>query len=58
MLRERVRKFIEEFEMPITVFSRKVGISPASFHKWKNGAFEFSEERTEIISQYLEKYGF
>lgn len=58
MLRERVKRFIEEFGMPITVFSQKVSISPASYHKWIRGAFEFSEERAEKISKYLEKYGF
>ncbi len=58
MLKTRVKKFIEEFEMPITVFSRKVGIAQASYYKWMEGAFEFSEERAEKISQYLEKYGF
>lgn len=58
MLRERVKKFINEFGIPITVFSKNVNISPASYHKWIRGAFEFSEERAEKISQYLEKYGF
>ena len=51
MLRERVKKFINEFGIPITVFSKNVNISPASYHKWIRGAFEFSEKRAEKISQ-------
>lgn len=58
MLRIRVKNFIDEFEMPITVFCRKIKISTASYYKWKDHIFEFSDETTERISDYLKKYGF
>lgn len=58
MLRTRVKNFIDEFEMPITIFCRKVKLSTASYYKWKDGLFEFSDETSERVSNYLKKYGF
>lgn len=58
MLRERVKKFVNEFEMPITVFCRKVHISPASYYKWMQGVFDFSDETADRVLKYIEKYGF
>lgn len=58
MLKTRIKKFVEEFEMPITIFCKKVGMSTASYYKWMNGVFNLSEERENRISEYLSKYGF
>lgn len=58
MLRKRVKNFIEELEMPITVFCRKVNLSTASYYKWKDGIFEFSDETAERVSNFIKKYGF
>lgn len=58
MLRTRVKKFIEELEMPITIFCRKVKLSPASYYKWKDDYFEFSDETAERVSDFIKKYGF
>ena len=58
MLRTRVKNFIEELEMPITIFCRKVKLSPASYYKWKDGYFEFSDETAERVSDFIKKYGF
>lgn len=58
MLRTRVKNFIDEFEMPITIFCRKVKLSTASYYKWKDGIFEFSDKTAERVSDYLKKYGF
>ena len=58
MLRTRVKNFIEELEMPITIFCRKVKLSPASYYKWKDGYFEFSDETAEKVSDFIKKYGF
>lgn len=58
MLKTRIKSFIKEFEMPITVFCKKVGISTASYYKWNQGIFNFSEETENRITEYLSKYGF
>ena len=58
MLRIRVKNFIDEFEMPITVFCRKVKLSTASYYKWKDSVFEFSDETANRVSDYIKKYGF
>lgn len=58
MLKTRIENFLKEFDMPITVFCKKVGMSTASYYKWMQEAFNFSEEREKKISEYLTKYGF
>ena len=58
MLRDRVQKFLDEFEMPITVFCKKIEISPGYFYKWRVGQVNLSEEALNRISDYLSKYGF
>ena len=58
MLRDRVERFLNEFGMPITVFCKKIEISPGYFYKWKVGKVNFSEETLQRISNYLSKYGF
>lgn len=58
MLRERVQKFIDEFDMPITIFCRKIELTPDSYYKWKKGQLNFSEKTIKRISDYLSQYGF
>ena len=58
MLRDRVQKFLDELEMPITVFCKKIEISPSYFYKWRVGKVNFSEEALQRISDYITKYGF
>lgn len=58
MLKTRVRKFIEEFEMPITIFCKKVKLSTTGYYKWMQGVYEFSDETAERVSNYIKKYGF
>ncbi len=58
MLRDRVQKFIEEFDMPITIFCRKIELTPDSYYKWKKGQLNFSEKTIKRISDYLSQYGF
>lgn len=58
MLRTRVKNFIDELEMPVTIFCRKVRLSTTSYYKWMQGIFEFSDETAERVSDYIKKYGF
>ena len=58
MLRDRVQKFLDELEMPITVFCKKIEISPSYFYKWRVGKVNFSEEALQRVSDYITKYGF
>ena len=58
MLKTRIQNFLDEFQMPITVFCRHVNMSAANYYKWKSGISNFSEETEERISNYLSKYGF
>ena len=49
MLRTRVKNFIDEFEMPITIFCRKVKLSTAGYYKWMQGVYQFSDETAERV---------
>lgn len=58
MLRDRVQNFLNELEMPITVFCKKIEVSPSYFYKWRVGQVNFSEKTLQRISNFLSKYGF
>lgn len=57
-LRERTKKFIEELNLPISRFAKRIGIARESYYRWQKGDFNFGEARAEQIDRYLSKYGF
>lgn len=57
-LKERSKKFIEEFEMPITVFCKHVGFSTRSWYFWIKDQLSFASATLDKIDNYLSKYGF
>ena len=58
MLRDRIQNFLTELEIPVTVFCRKIQVTPDSFYKWRKGQLNFSAKTLQRISDYLSKYGF
>lgn len=57
-VKERAKYFINELGIPVTVFSRKVGISRVAYVRWQIGDLNLSQQTEKRISDYLSKYGF
>lgn len=58
MLKARVKRFIAETGMPVTVFCRRVSIVPSSYYRWHSGELNLAEETEARISALLEKFNF
>lgn len=58
MLKDRVKAFVQELDMPITGFCRKVEISTATYYKWVQGKLNLSKSTEQRIDEYLTRYGF
>lgn len=56
MIKERVEKFLKEFDMPVTVFCKKAEISTATYYQWVKGKLKLSEKTEKRIEQFLSKY--
>lgn len=52
-LRERVKAFIFDTGARITVFCKKISISPQYYYQWINNEIEFSDEIVNRITKYL-----
>lgn len=57
-LRERTKAFIQELNLPISRFAKRIGIARESYYRWQKGDFNFGEQRAEQIDKYLQRYGF
>lgn len=57
-LKQRTKKFLGELSIPITAFSRNVGISAVAYHAWMRNDLKLSASTEERISNYLKKYDF
>ena len=57
-LKERCKRFLEEFCTPVTQFCKKVQISSSGYYAWRNGQLVLSEGTLERIDSYLKQYGF
>lgn len=57
-LRERTKEFLEELNLPISRFAKRIGIARETYYRWQKGDFDFSEARAEQIDVYLKRYGF
>lgn len=55
---ERSKKFLDEMEIPMTVFARKVSLSPQAIYSWRSGKLILSDAALKRIDDYLTKYGF
>lgn len=52
-LRERVKMFMDDTGAKLSVFCRKVQVSPTYYYSWMNGKVEFSEAINKRINTYL-----
>ena len=55
---ERTRKMIDELHIKATQFANEIGIARSSLYSWWAGSMKFSNQRLDIIEQYLNRYGF
>lgn len=57
-LRERVKTFLGELNLPVSKFVKNIDIARTTYYRWQNRDFDFGEQRAEQIDNYLRKYGF
>lgn len=56
-LRRRVKEFMETLKLPISRFSKVIGIERSTYYKWIKGEFDFGERREAIVDDYLRRFG-
>ena len=54
-LKERVKSFMDDTGSKLSVFCRKVQISPTYYYSWMRGNVEFSESINNRIKAYLDE---
>lgn len=58
LLRQRVQKFLNELNLPVSKFVKNIDIARTTYYRWIAKDFDFSEVRATQIDSYLSKYGF
>lgn len=58
LLQERCTRFLTALGLPVTAFSRMIGISPSAVYKWRSGLLKLSEGTERKIEQILLKYDY
>ena len=54
-LQKRIRAFLNDTGAPVTVFCKKVGISPTYYYKFMSGETEYSSALKKHIEAYLDE---
>jgi len=54
--KQKVRAFLEEFEMPKETLCKRLDISRQTLRLWLNGELNLSKTTIERIDNYLSKY--
>lgn len=54
--KQKVQKFLDEFEMPKEKLCRRLGISRQTMYQWLNGQLNLSTETVNRIEKYMRKY--
>ncbi len=57
-LKERCKKLIEAFDLPISRLCRKLEISRTAYYDWQNGKYELKPEKLARIEEFLGKNNF
>lgn len=57
-LKERCKKLIAYFDLPVTRFCRKIGISPQAYYRWQKGELNLSENTEKNIDRFLMENNF
>lgn len=55
-LKQRVQAYLEDSAIPKTVFCKRLNISTVHLYGWLKGEREISDELSERIGIYLDKY--
>ena len=55
-LRERVKNYLTESAIPKTIFCKRLGISTNHLYAWLKGERNISDELSNKIKAYLDKY--
>ncbi len=55
---KRIKEFMNEFDMSVSAFSRKVGIDRSGYYRIIKGEQFYKDDKLKEISNYLAKYGF
>lgn len=58
LLRERVKTFKDELNLPISKFAKAIGFERSIYYKWIKGDFNFGAIKAQRIDEYLRRYGF
>ena len=53
-LKERVKSFMSDTGAKLTIFCRKVDISPTYYYAWMRGEVDFSKGIIDRIEAYLD----
>lgn len=51
--KEKTKKIIDEFQIPVAKFCRKVGISGAAYYRWQSGDLKLAEATETRIRNYI-----
>lgn len=54
---DRTQKFIDELDLPKTIFCRHIGITPQYLRMWMQGERKLSETKRNAIEQFLIRFG-
>lgn len=57
-IKERTKKFIGELGIPVTSFSKNIGISVSAFNRWQRNDLILAESTVKRISDYLKRFNF
>ena len=58
LLRERVQKFLNELNLPVSKFVKNIDIARTTDYRGIAKDFDLGEQRATQIDRYLARYGF
>ena len=57
-IKTRAKIFLAELGIPVTSFSKNIGISVSAYNRWLRNDLILSESTVKRISDYLKRYNF
>lgn len=57
-IKSRCQNFLEDTDLPMTRFAKKVQLSTSAIYKWLNGNLRLKPETVARIDECITKYGF
>ena len=53
--KEQARQTLKSIGIPVTVFCRKIGISPTAFYRWTANDLRLSDEKENKIKETISR---